>query len=1363
MEELKQMRTHVTEANRRISSLAAMTVVLCIAVPSFAQVQFTGGSTIDFTGFTAAGFTPSPAAGQLDSDDWAVASMSDGSLAFGGSRTSGDYARGPSSGGVNTGGIYAFDVGGGNTAMGVQPTGGDFTPGSFTLRVQNATGGTLSSIGISYVAYYRNDQPRGNSFNFSWSTNDSSYTGVPSLDVTSPNASTGGTWTANPQSTTISGFSVADGGFLYLRWTGDDVGGSSNRDEFALDDIVLGSGGEPMGACYTNGFQDCVVTTAADCTTLGGSYDGDGTVCPAATGACCEGTICTGGISEGDCLAVGGSYRGDDSSCATPGICEPGSGACCVGGACQVASSPNDCCILGGVYLGEGTTCTAGICNQVVDLEGAKAAADGTPITVGDAIIVSTTDLISSANSKSFTIQDMSGAGGADRGITVFGPNADIDAILASAGPGSIVSISGERDEFAGLAELSFITGFQVCGSTSVPAPVAITAADMQTGSATAEALESVLVTLSCVEFDNAGGTFAGVSNYVVTDPMTNQSAIVRVATAALDLVGQPIPAGGVAITGVMGQFNSDYQLQVRSISDIVSCGTAVGACFINGGLDCVVTTQADCTAQSGAYQGDATSCPAPTGACCEQDGTICSDGVSQFDCESFGGSYRGDESLCSTPGICELGSGACCLGDDTCQIAADPADCCTLGGTYLCEGTTCAAGACDVLLTIEAAKAAATGAEITISNVVVTEITDLVNSANSKSITVQDLSGTGGADRGFSLFGPNADIDAILAVASPGSIISITGERAEFSGLAQLSFITDFQVCGSTSIAAPVAITTADMQDGSTTAEELESVRVTLSCVTFDDAGGTFAGGMNYTVTDVISSQTATVRIQTIDLDLVGQTIPAGQVAITGVLSQFDGSAPFDGGYQLMPVSINDINACGDPLGACILPDTSCVITTATDCSGQSGAYQGDGSTCPDPTGACCNGAVCTGGVTQADCENGSGTYQGDGSICDAGTCVVGQGACCLGDDTCQLTADAAACCALGGTFLGEGVTCSAGICDTLLTIAEAKALGDGQQVTLRNVVVTEVTDLASSANSKLITIQDTSGAGNGDRGYSLFGPNADIDAILAVASPGSILSLTATTDSFAGLAELAGPFTNIQVCGSTSIAAPVAISVADLQEGVAAAEELESVRVTLSCVTFDDAGGIFAGGANYTVTDPNTLETTVVRVQTGDLDLVGQTIPTGEVAVTGVLSQFDFDVPADNGYQLLPVSINDIVACTVDTGACCVAASGGSCPTCPGDMNGDNSVDLGDVSDFVNALLGLPLSNPGAASCANTDLDGNGDINGLDTQSFIGLLASGATCGNTCSIETSSDCATLGGTFQGAGTNCDLDPCNP
>jgi hypothetical protein len=205
-------------------------------------------STINFTGFTGAGFTPTPTASQLDSDTWRVTGLSDGAGTFGGDHTTGDFARGASTGGVGTGGVYAFTVSASNPALGVQPIDTDFTPGTMTLRIQNTTGGTVPSWNLSYALYVLNDQGRSNSMAWAWSTDDSSYTQLSTY--TSTAAADGSPAWSNVQSPSSTGVnaSVANNGFLYLRWTGDDVGGAGSRDEFAIDDISVTAVPEPTAA-----------------------------------------------------------------------------------------------------------------------------------------------------------------------------------------------------------------------------------------------------------------------------------------------------------------------------------------------------------------------------------------------------------------------------------------------------------------------------------------------------------------------------------------------------------------------------------------------------------------------------------------------------------------------------------------------------------------------------------------------------------------------------------------------------------------------------------------------------------------------------------------------------------------------------------------------------------------------------------------------------------------------------------------------------------------------------------------------------------------------------------------------------------
>ena len=206
-----------------------------VSMQAYAQIPFTE----NFATFTGTGFAPSPAAGQLDSDVWKVTGFSGGTLNFGGTQTGGDFARGASTGGEGAGGIYSFDVGGGNTTLGVQPGGSDFTPGSMIVKIQNNTGAVLTSVDVSYDIYYNNNATRGNSFNFSYSSDDITYTDVVALNFTSPAAVDALGWQTVAKTTTITGLSIAVGDFLYISWTGDDDAGGGSRDEFGLDNVSV--------------------------------------------------------------------------------------------------------------------------------------------------------------------------------------------------------------------------------------------------------------------------------------------------------------------------------------------------------------------------------------------------------------------------------------------------------------------------------------------------------------------------------------------------------------------------------------------------------------------------------------------------------------------------------------------------------------------------------------------------------------------------------------------------------------------------------------------------------------------------------------------------------------------------------------------------------------------------------------------------------------------------------------------------------------------------------------------------------------------------------------------------------------------
>ncbi len=198
-----------------------------------------GSTTVDFSGFTGSGFDPNPTAGQLDSDTWAVFGMSNGDVDFGGSGTSGDFARGTTTGGVTTGGFYSLN----GSALWIQGSGSDFTPGTVKLKSCNTSGATIADIDISYDILYLNDQGRANSFNFSYSMDDIVYTPIPALDFTTPEAADMNGIQTEAKMTTISALNIPDGMCVFFAWNSNDVGGGGSRDEFGLDNITFCASG----------------------------------------------------------------------------------------------------------------------------------------------------------------------------------------------------------------------------------------------------------------------------------------------------------------------------------------------------------------------------------------------------------------------------------------------------------------------------------------------------------------------------------------------------------------------------------------------------------------------------------------------------------------------------------------------------------------------------------------------------------------------------------------------------------------------------------------------------------------------------------------------------------------------------------------------------------------------------------------------------------------------------------------------------------------------------------------------------------------------------------------------------------------
>lgn len=181
----------------------------------------------------------SPSTGQLNSNAWGYsASSSTAAASFGGNITSGN---GQSNGAVSTLGVYSFNTGSSNYSFGIQPTGSGWNGGgNITLRLQNQTGSTVTSLSIYYKVWVRNDQGRSSSFNFSHSGDNSSYTNATGINLSTTEVADGSpTWKSYYRIITLTGLNVSNSAYYYIRWYGADVSGSGSRDEFAIDDISV--------------------------------------------------------------------------------------------------------------------------------------------------------------------------------------------------------------------------------------------------------------------------------------------------------------------------------------------------------------------------------------------------------------------------------------------------------------------------------------------------------------------------------------------------------------------------------------------------------------------------------------------------------------------------------------------------------------------------------------------------------------------------------------------------------------------------------------------------------------------------------------------------------------------------------------------------------------------------------------------------------------------------------------------------------------------------------------------------------------------------------------------------------------------
>ncbi len=140
-------------------------------------------------------------------------------------------------------------------------------------------------------------------------------------------------------------------------------------------------------------------------------------------------------------------------------------------------------------------------------------------------------------------------------GIACYGSN--LNTIIK----GDSITAVGVLFEFNGLLELSPTNSFTNHGQAAVqPAPVVIPIPSA------GEALEGQLVRFDNVTFVQTGSFATGNSTVQIFDGSNTFDVRINGTT---NIDGSAIPSGPISIIGLMGQFNTNYQLIPRSISDM--------------------------------------------------------------------------------------------------------------------------------------------------------------------------------------------------------------------------------------------------------------------------------------------------------------------------------------------------------------------------------------------------------------------------------------------------------------------------------------------------------------------------------------------------------------------------------------------------------------------------------------------------------------------------------------------------------------------------------------------------------------------------------------------------------------------------
>ncbi len=200
---------------------------------------------------------------------------------------------------------------------------------------------------------------------------------------------------------------------------------------------------------------------------------------------------------------------------------------------------------------------------------------------------------------------------------------------------------------------------------------------------------------------------------------------------------------------------------------------------------------------------------------------------------------------------------------------------------------------------------------------------------------------------------------------------------------------------------------------------------------------------------------------------------------------------------------------------------------------------------------------------------------------------------------------------------FLTLFLFCISSFSYAQISIQEARNLPAGTVVTVKGIATN------GSEMGIIRYFQD------GTAGIAAYGP------LTNPVNRGDSITVTGTLKVYNQLLEI-DPVSSL-IVNSTGNPLPQPVVVTPNQIG----EAYEAKLIQVNNVVFNDAGQLYTGNKKYTFTANG--QTGYMYIKNGQ-DFVGTIIPSGELTLIALCSQFDYSNPND-GYQLLPRDLNDIL----------------------------------------------------------------------------------------------------------------------